>query len=1243
MRIVIDLQAAQSTGSRTRGIGRYSLSLALAIARNRGEHEVLIALNGLFPGTIEPIRAAFDGLLPQENIRVWSAVSPVASIDTDNDWRRNSAELVREAFLASLRPDVVHVSSLFEGLVDDAVTSISALSGSIPTAVTLYDLIPYIHRQPYLENPAVEAWYLKKVEHLRRADLWLAISESSRREGIDHLGLHDEWSVSISTDADAHFQPIKISGESEQLLRQKYGLRRPFVMYTGGIDHRKNIDGLIRAFSKLPTALRKAHQLAIVCSAAPESTHMLEQLAAQQGLGKDEVVLTGFVPEDDLLALYNLCTLFVFPSWHEGFGLPALEAMRCGAPVVGANTSSLPEVIGWEEAMFDPHSDTAMAETMERALSDATFRAELVRYGKKQSAKFSWDESARRAIAAMERLHVERQAAQESNHCVGRRPKLAYVSPLPPQKSGIADYSAELLPELARYYEIDVIVAQDSISDPWVKENCPSHSVQWFVENSDQFDRVLYHFGNSPFHQHMFELLKGIPGVVVLHDFFLSGVISYMDWIGFAPGYWLRELYRAHGYKAVSDRFHSKDTADVAWKYPCSLSVIQDSLGVIAHSPNSLRLAEHWYGGESTDWAVVPLMRDSCIGSQKELARNALGIEAGGLLVCAFGILGPNKLNHRLLQAWLKSPLAQDKACYLVFVGENHPGDYGQELRETIRSSDAGKNIRITGWVDMDVFRQYLGAADIGVQLRTLYRGETSAAVLDCMNYSLPTIVNANGSMAYLDEDAVWKLPDQFTDEQLIEALETLREDETRRRQMGETARNIILRDHNPRTCAEQYGEAIERFYQSVASGLPALPQAIADIHERPVADTDLMQLAGAIARSFPQRNRERQLLVDISVLVQSDAHSGIQRVVRSILGEWLNNPPAGYRVEPVYGAVGQGYRYARRFTLGFLGCPDVVLQDEPMEYSPGDIFLALDLGHHIAIAHESYLSDMHRAGIRINFVVYDLLPIQFPHYWRPQLAIHLLHQQWLNLVTKYDGAVCISKAVADDLTAWVEENGPPRQRPFTIEWFHLGGDLDNSTPTKGLPADADKVLNHLHSRNSFLMVGTVEPRKGHAQVLEAFEQLWQAGVDVNLIIVGNLGWLVEDLVERFRAHSELNKRLFWLEGISDEYLEEVYAASTCLIAASYGEGFGLPLIEAARHKLPIIARDIPVFREVAGEYAYYFDGESLDVLAQSIKTWLTLYVADQHPNSNDMPRLTWKQSAKELLENIIQKHSGQP
>jgi glycosyltransferase involved in cell wall biosynthesis len=908
--------------------------------------------------------------------------------------------------------------------------------------------------------------------------------------------------------------------------------------------------------------------------------------------------------------------------------------MRCGAPVIGANTSSLPEVIGWTEALFDPRNDEEMAETMARSLSDEEFRAALVTNAKVQSEKFSWDETARRAIAAMEDLHSARPIATEVRTDDGPRPRLAYVSPLPPERSGIADYSAELLPELAKHYEIEVIVTQEAIDDPWINSNCAVRSVQWFAQHADHYDRVLYHFGNSAFHQHMFALLKAIPGVVVLHDFFLSGVVAHMDVHGCASGQWAQELYSSHGYKALYDRFHAKDTADVVWGYPCSLNVIQSSLGLIVHSPNSLRLARQWYGVEADDWAVIPHMRDSRVQADRSEARKSLGLDADDFLVCAFGMLGPTKLNSRLLNAWLESGLARDDSCHLVFVGENHPGNYGQELLATIRRGKAKGSIRITGWADRELFQHYLAAADSAVQLRTLSRGETSGTVLDCMNYGLPTIVNTNGSMADLDAEAVWKLPEEFTDEQLVKALEALWQDRERRQQMGKAAREIIVEQHDPRTCADLYSQAIEGFYDMGAKSLPALPDAIAGIPGHSPEETELIPLAEAIARSFPPRSRSRQLLVDISELVQRDVGTGIQRVVRNILKVWLHNPPQGYRVEPVYATVNQPYRYARGFTAKFLGIPENVLRDEPIDYGTGDVFLGLDLQPQVVPAQREFYQALRRQGVRVEFVVYDLLCVSMPQYFVPGAADGFT--PWLEVVAESDGAVCISQSVAKELGDWLDKNGRVKQRPFNVDWFHLGAEFDYSHPARGLPQDAEVTLAQLQSRPTFLMVGTIEPRKGHAQVLDAFEQLWQSEVDVNLVIVGKQGWLVEQLIERLYAHPNRDKRLFWLEGISDEYLEKLYAASACLIAASYGEGFGLPLIEAAQHRLPIIARDIPVFREVAGEHAYYFDATSPEGLAHSVKSWLDLYHRGAHPKSDAMPWLTWSQSARKLTEIVV-------
>ena len=154
--------------------------------------------------------------------------------------------------------------------------------------------------------------------------------------------------------------------------------------------------------------------------------------------------------------------------------------------------------------------------------------------------------------------------------------------------------------------------------------------------------------------------------------------------------------------------------------------------------------------------------------------------------------------------------------------------------------------------------------------------------------------------------------------------------------------------------------------------------------------------------------------------------------------------------------------------------------------------------------------------------------------------------------------------------------------------------------------------------------------------MLQAFEILWAKGLDINLVIIGKHGWLMDDFAQGLPAHPEYNRHLFWLNGISDEYLESVYRASTAMLLASEGEGFGLPLIEAASRKLPIIARDIPVFREVAGDAAFYFQGLNAEDLAQSLESWLELYSKGMHPDPTKMKWLTWKESTQSLLGNLI-------
>jgi glycosyltransferase involved in cell wall biosynthesis len=1060
MRIVIDMQGAQ-TDNRQCGIGRYTFSLAQAIARNRGTHEVFLALNGLFPETIQFIRAAFDDLLPQKNIRVWYAPGPVRACKSDNNWRLEVAERIREGFLASLQPDIVYISSMFDGYDNDTVMSIGVFASDLLTVVALHDsLINKNH-----DDFHAVRFQLRKTEYLKRAQFYHLITPLSTADGVRYFDVC-----------------------ADNMIKSKVGIA---------------VSAIEKEFDD-------------------EADQLLKQF-------------------EKLVENNNPVTVTVNP--------------------------------------------------------------------------------------------VQR-----------KRPRLAYVSPLPPERTGIADYSAELLPELARYYDIDVVAAQDQVSDLWVLANCTIRSVDWFQANACQFDRVLYHFGNSHYHQHMFSLLKQIPGVVALHDFFLSGVVSQSDVNGLAPGCWSTELYHSHGYAAVQRRFQVEDLDEVVWEYPCNFSILQYAQGVIIHAEASRRLARQWYGEKiSDDWGVIPLLRVPADNFDREQSRKILNLNNKDFVVCSFGMVGISKLNHRLLDCWLASDLAKDKDCVLVFVGENEAGEYGQHLLDKIHKSGVRNRIRITGWSDSSTFRHYLAVADVAVQLRTLSRGETSATVLDCMNYGIPTIVNANGSMADLPDDCVWKMPDVFEDIELVDALEQLWKDSSRREILGKHARKSILIENNPHHCAYQYAQYIERFSETAQSDTHALLKELANLDNHQFSSAECVSLAQSIVRSIPAKYTARTLMLDISATCRNDLKTGIERVVRALIVALIESPPPGFRVEPVYLCNEGGlwhYRYARQYTLELLGCPKETLEDEIAEPIAGDKILGLDFsGEMLVEADRSGLFDQLRgSGVLVYFMVFDLLPILMPEMFPPGSDSSFI--KWLKTISRFDGVFCISRTVAEDLVTWLASKGQERKRSFSIKWIHLGADVVNSAPSLGLPSDANEVLVLLAARPSFLMVGTVEPRKGYLQVLETFTKLWDEGVDINLVVVGKEGWqglpdnqrrVIPEIVQRLRTHPELGKHLFWLEGVSDQYLEEIYGVSTCLIAASEGEGFGLPLVEAAQYKIPIMARDIPVYREVAGQHAFYFSGDAPENLASEVMRWMKMHQEGDYPKSETMPWLNWKESASQL------------
>jgi len=397
MKVVFDLQGIQNP-SRDRGIGRYVLDLFKAMAV-RDDVELYALFNSALADTLDSARAIATEIVGAGNIYVFPGLTGTMPHDDYKKSRQKLCEAAYEAFVAETECDVLVVGSLFEGFNDETVISLGKAPGSYKTAVILYDLIPLLNPPLYLGSDLSYSWYFDKVDQIMKADMLCAISESSRQEGIAHLGFSGDRVVNVGTainpDMFCHGDPAT----STQL--HGLGINKPFIMHASAFDERKNFHGLVDAFASLDADLRKNYQLVLVGGASPDAAAQIRDRAMTHGLGEFDVVLPGYVSDPQLAALYRSCELFVFPSFHEGFGLPVLEAMSCGCPAIGSNITSIPEVVGREDLTFDPASTASMATAITRILSDDAAREDAIRHAKSHSKTFSWDIVADRLVSAL--------------------------------------------------------------------------------------------------------------------------------------------------------------------------------------------------------------------------------------------------------------------------------------------------------------------------------------------------------------------------------------------------------------------------------------------------------------------------------------------------------------------------------------------------------------------------------------------------------------------------------------------------------------------------------------------------------------------------------------------------------------------------------------------------------------------------------------------------------------------------
>jgi glycosyltransferase involved in cell wall biosynthesis len=484
--LLVDIQTVQGGFFGNRGIRRYVLGFARAL-------EERACVRALLLNPSRPWHEELPSDLRTAPGIAWST-------------RRKLRELTEEGAAAYVMTSPFEQASPNESVLPSLVVE----SGT-PIIAVLYDLIPEIVD---VYPASLMPGYRARRELLKDADLVLTLSEHVRRDAVRRLGIPMERTAVIGAAASELFRP-RGPGEDPGavLAAQLPRVSRPFVLSVTGWQAHKNVEALIEAWSRVPNDVRRQHQLVLTCPLPPGADTVWNEVAVGFGLAQDDVVVTGRVDDDVVRALYQQAELFVLPSFEEGFGLPVLEAARCGCPAITSSTSSLPEVLEWEPATFPPEDVDRMAESVERGLLDPGFRADLRAVGDAAARRHTWDRVADRTVDAC------------SDMPAGRRPRrhpplrIALVGRFAPTTTPTAtavDRVMAPLPSTCRVDRFDTAEAgRASAASPSRSERVRTYPLRALGRARDPagYDAIVYLVDAHPTRE-LRDLAKAHPGVV---------------------------------------------------------------------------------------------------------------------------------------------------------------------------------------------------------------------------------------------------------------------------------------------------------------------------------------------------------------------------------------------------------------------------------------------------------------------------------------------------------------------------------------------------------------------------------------------------------------------------------------------------------------------------------------------------------------------------------------------------------
>jgi glycosyltransferase involved in cell wall biosynthesis len=699
--LLVDARPVDHPTARQRGIGRYVTGLL------RGLHAIDVPLVALHGSDAEA--AVLAEAIPGLNLVRWSpsAIRPAARSGT---W-------------------YIATQLMLHPIPLDPIPSV-VTRARLPVAAVMYDVIPYRFPDQYQVEPNARRQAQLRAPLARTVDAMLAISQFSATTAAEELGFPIERIRTIGAGVEEQFVPPSVSPLPRPDRVLPRSVDRYVVSVTGG-DERKNTEGLLRAWARLDPAVRQGRHLVIATAHSPAVLRRWEGWADEVGI-RPEVVFTGSVTDEEMVAILQHAELAVMPSTEEGFGLPVLEAVACGTPAICSAVSSLPEVLDEPAAEFDPFDPGSIAQAIDAALTDDLRRERLRDAGRRAAERWTWRTVAAATMEALVELGPRwPQRVREPDR------RIAIAGPFAGSGSGIGRYDEAVLDALRRRSAdptlIDVFVDGSGASAPTdtAAGRRPVRAIGRYAKPWDH-DHIVAVLGSSPYHVATAELALAQPCHVWLHEASLVGVH-----LGLAHASGSRQWAEQH----VIDRLARDETAATraliaedelldAPRYD-ELGVrllgatLDRARSVIVSSPQAADIVRD-LRPDGAPVLVLPL------GHPLPVAPT--GVPRTPEIV-AVGWLADNKSPELAVEVLARLP----PPVSLTFVGPVVE-ETADRVRALAEAAGVADRVTFSGRLDDDRYRQQISSSRVGLQLRSADRGEMSAAITDLLAHGIPTV-----------------------------------------------------------------------------------------------------------------------------------------------------------------------------------------------------------------------------------------------------------------------------------------------------------------------------------------------------------------------------------------------------------------------------------------------------------------------------------------------------------------------